>query len=112
MNKFFCVGLIIYLLPGFVFLGYMLNGMPRGSHYFQTGVVGIFELLGILLLYIGIVFFTPPLLLVFRWYYLIPYFVIAYCCLFYFYRRKKKKRRTAGVQTDIQAFPHTLSHSL
>jgi 4-hydroxybenzoate polyprenyltransferase len=101
-NKFLIVGLLIYLMPGFAFWGYVLETMPQHDDDDSSG--GIIDMWAILfiLFFIGTSFAIPVILLIFQWWYMIPYFVISYGFLYLYWKKCKQKQNLRIIQTGSE----------
>lgn len=105
---YFLVALLIYVVPGLVFCGYVLIDMshyPR-SYNDPSGIDSILTLL----VFVGLVLVTPVLILRYATAWLNPmipvglaiYFVIVYGCLIFFYL---KKNRSGRATTNLDNSP-------
>jgi len=91
---YFLVGLLIYIVPGFVFWGYSLSTIPHYPNYYSNSVevVLVFHFFIALVLAFPMITFriapaiTNPLIPIG----LATYFVVAYGLLLFFYRRKSQ----------------------
>jgi hypothetical protein len=98
-NKFLIVGLLIYLVPGFAFWGYVLETTPTHNNDDSSG--GIIDMWAVLfiLFFIGTSFAIPVILLIFQWWYMIPYFVVSYGLLYLYWKKCKQKENSRIIQT-------------
>lgn len=111
----FLFALLIYVVPGLVFCGYLLIDM---SHYPReyNNPSGIDSVLT-LLVFAGIVLVTPVLILRYATAWINPmipagliiYFAVAYGCLIFFYLRKSKSGHATTNLDDQSSVTKTVS---
>jgi hypothetical protein len=86
-NRFFILGVLIYLVPGLTIYGYGLSqSIKPGGNYAMDMWFFLF-----LIFSICFILAIPALMLIFQPFYMIPYFIIAYGFLYLYWRRCSKK---------------------
>ena len=105
-NKFFILGLLIYLIPGFVFWAWVSRtNVPPTNAYTYPEIVQF--IVFYLAFFVGILFAFPILWIGSmswgNWYgkYGVAYFVISYGLLYLYWRRCKQKKMSKQ-KTDSQ----------
>jgi glucan phosphoethanolaminetransferase (alkaline phosphatase superfamily) len=102
--KYFLAGLLVYVVPGLVFCGFVLSTTPHYSSDYSNSMMAIVFLcvfVGTVLIFPVIVFrYAPHIVNPMIPIGLAIYFVVAYGCLVFFYLRKSKSGR-ATTNLDI-----------